>query len=298
MDFRQLEYFQAVVQEGSISSAAKSLGLTQPPLSGAISKLERDLGVQLLERTSKGVHPTEAGLVLLTHGAKLVSDRASLCRTLGMMGQGLQGHLRIGVEQVVIDAVVADVLGEFMVQAPDVHVSLTDTSPDLIVRGISQGEIDVGCLPFAPEQFSAAAREQCDFLYVGTIPIKLAVPRGRFLEMHPDGIGWGRWIVPHRLAMFSGFPDAVEQALGGIDDTYDTIEVSTPQTCVSLVAARLGVALMTEQLAAWHPGIVCLEPPDWAPALGTTLVWRRDARVTPLMEHWIEVVRTTFAAQS
>ncbi|WP_055630707.1 LysR family transcriptional regulator [Streptomyces hirsutus] len=60
MDFRQLEYFRAVVEAGSVSQAAKNLNMTQPPVSHAITKLERELGVRLLERTAKGVHPRAA----------------------------------------------------------------------------------------------------------------------------------------------------------------------------------------------------------------------------------------------
>ncbi|MGW4340766.1 LysR family transcriptional regulator [Rhodococcus koreensis] len=297
MDFKQIEYFRAVVEAGSVSGAAKRLGLTQPPVSTAISRIERELGVRLLERTPKGVHPTDAGLHLLKVGGRLISDRTNLCRTLAMMGEGLVGHLRIGAEPMVIDAFVADALSDFTIDAPDVHISLTDGSPDLIVKGIFSGEYDMGCLPFFTEQFRSVVTEYCDYLEVGAFPISLAVPRRRSREDHPGGVGWGRWIVPHRLTMFYGFPDAAEQALAEVDETYSTIEVSTPQTSAALVAAGLGVALMTEQMAKWHPGIALVSAPPWVPSLGATLFWRRGAEVTPLMQRWIEAVRESFPWQ-
>lgn len=111
MDFRQLEYFQAVVEAGSVSRAAKKLNLTQPPVSLAVTKLERELGVRLLERTAKGVHPTSAGLYLLANGGRLVAERDRLAETLVRMGDGVVGDLRIGVEPMVINEIVAD-LGE------------------------------------------------------------------------------------------------------------------------------------------------------------------------------------------
>jgi DNA-binding transcriptional LysR family regulator len=68
VDLRELRYFVAVGEELNFTRAAARLGLTQPPLSAAIGKLERKLGVRLLERTSRRVTLTPAGTVLLEQG--------------------------------------------------------------------------------------------------------------------------------------------------------------------------------------------------------------------------------------
>lgn len=65
MDLRQLRYFQAVAAAGGISAAARDLGITQPALSIALSKLETELGVVLFDRDHRGVHLTESGRTLL-----------------------------------------------------------------------------------------------------------------------------------------------------------------------------------------------------------------------------------------
>ena len=64
MNSRQLEYFLAVAREGSISKAAESLCMTQPPLSRQLKDLERELGKQLLIRGSKKITLTEEGILL------------------------------------------------------------------------------------------------------------------------------------------------------------------------------------------------------------------------------------------
>ena len=74
MDFRELSAFVAVVEEGGMSAASRRLHVSQSALSQTVSALERELGVTLLERTSTGVHATEAGAVLL------VEARAVLAR--------------------------------------------------------------------------------------------------------------------------------------------------------------------------------------------------------------------------
>jgi DNA-binding transcriptional LysR family regulator len=77
VELRELRYFIAVAEELNFTRAAARLGMTQPPLSAAIAKLERQLGVQLLRRTSRRVALTEAGAVLLEHGRIAIEAAAA-----------------------------------------------------------------------------------------------------------------------------------------------------------------------------------------------------------------------------
>ncbi|MFI9650184.1 LysR family transcriptional regulator [Streptomyces sp. NPDC052040] len=72
MEIRELRYFVAVAEELHFGKAAQRLGMAQPPLSRAITQLERRLGVPLLERTSRKVALTEAGAVLLAEGRAIL----------------------------------------------------------------------------------------------------------------------------------------------------------------------------------------------------------------------------------
>lgn len=291
MDFRQLEYFGAVVEAGSVSRAAKNLHMTQPPLSHAIAKLERELGVSLLERTAKGVHPTQAGLHLLSRAERLIADRNRAVETLKLMGGGAIGDLHIGVEPMVINEIIADVLAEFLDQAPRARVSLVDVTPDLIVQRVLSGELDMGCIPFGAMQFAGFVADACDWYPIIDIDVKLAVPRYRASESHPDGKGWGRWILPSRIPAFVGMPDVTEKALSG-DESFEVIEVSTPQTAVAFVAAGLGVAPVTERLAGRSDAVALLDPPEWLRPMQATLLWKRGGEITPLMERWLQATRT------
>lgn len=77
MEIRELRYFVAVGEELHFGKAAQRLGIAQPPLSRAIARLERQLGVTLLERTSRKVTLTEAGAVLLSEGRAILSTVAT-----------------------------------------------------------------------------------------------------------------------------------------------------------------------------------------------------------------------------
>ncbi len=76
VETRELTYFVTVAEELHVGRAAERLGMAQPPLSRAIQRLERRLGVLLLERTSRGVVLTRAGSVLLGEG-RVVLDAAA-----------------------------------------------------------------------------------------------------------------------------------------------------------------------------------------------------------------------------
>src|SRR6202162_3140017 len=77
VEVRELRYFVAVAEELNFTRAATRLGMAQPPLSAAIGKLERKLGVTLLERTSRRVTLTAAGAVLLEQGRIAVEAAAA-----------------------------------------------------------------------------------------------------------------------------------------------------------------------------------------------------------------------------
>src|SRR5437764_13085755 len=96
LDVGKLATLRAVVQHGSFSAAATAIGLTQPAVSRQVSLLERRVGTQLVRRTQQGVHPTEAGRLLVEH-TDAVLDRLQLAEAQLADLTGLRaGHVRVG----------------------------------------------------------------------------------------------------------------------------------------------------------------------------------------------------------
>lgn len=288
MDFRQLEYFEAVVKAGSVSQAAKSLKMTQPPLSAAISRLEQDVGVQLLVRTTHGVRPTSAGRYLLAQGEMLLTARTRVERVLNLMGKGLVGELRIAAEPMVIHETIADILAAFSRAAPEARIALTDTNPRSVLEGVASGEFDAGCVPFDPEAIAQPIRERFEWVPLSKINLKLAVPSNRADEWHADGRGWGRWILPQRIPGMPGMLENVESELAGTS-SFDSIFVSNPQTAIPLVAAGIGVSPSTERICAHDPRVFAAEPPKWLKPMRVTVVLRKGQERTPLLRRWLDL---------
>ena len=78
MEFRQLSYFVAVVDTGSISAASRQVHIAQPALTRQIRLLEEDLGTRLLERHPRGVSPTVAGKALYSEAMQLLDTRSRM----------------------------------------------------------------------------------------------------------------------------------------------------------------------------------------------------------------------------
>jgi LysR family transcriptional regulator, benzoate and cis,cis-muconate-responsive activator of ben and cat genes len=234
---------------------------------------------------------------LLKHGTRLLSSRERLTNTLRFMGDGLVGDLHLGVEPMVINAVIADVLAEFMLEAPEVHVRMLDIVPNEMLDRLRAGELDLACVPFGTDQFADFVTTMFNALPVVRIPIKLAVPADRAHESHPGGYGWGRWILPLAIPAFSGMIEQVTRRLDD-DPSLTLLEVSTPQTALPFVAAGLGVTPTTDRLAATYRGVTVIDAPAWLPPMHATMLWRRGIEVTPMMRRLIDVTKTVGARRT
>lgn len=95
MTMNQMQYFSTVCRYHNITTAAKILMISQPGLSARLSELEAEVGVKLLERTSKGVSPTEEGARLLAHVEAVLGRYRLLQNDLPAIAQG-RSTVRVG----------------------------------------------------------------------------------------------------------------------------------------------------------------------------------------------------------
>lgn len=96
MDIKQLKYFYTIAEEGQITSAAKKLNIAQPPLSYQLKNLENELGVKLVERGSRNIKLTDAGLMLYNRAKQILDLTETTIDELKDFKKGIQGTLSIG----------------------------------------------------------------------------------------------------------------------------------------------------------------------------------------------------------
>lgn len=146
MDVRQLRYFRAIVEEGSLSAAANRLGVAQPSLSQHVLKLEQDLGVQLLIRTARGVTPTEAGNVLVEEGNQILEAVAAATEKVQSMGLEPRGTVAFGLPSSVSMALSVPLAETVQVELPKVRLRAVEAMSGYIRQWLDEGSIDLAML--------------------------------------------------------------------------------------------------------------------------------------------------------
>lgn len=179
-----LETFSAVVENGSFTAAAQALNISKPVVSKQVSLLERHLGVQLLHRTTRRLHLTQAGEVFSSYCQRIMSDVHDAEQSVLPLQSEPQGRLRIAAPESLAMSLLPEILPCFQQAYPrlELDIRITGRFVDLVEEGIDVA-LRVGTL----EDSSLIARllMPCSF-HVCATPDYLS-KQGR--PMHPDELG-------------------------------------------------------------------------------------------------------------
>ncbi len=153
MDIKQLEYFAAVVEEGNISSAAKKLHISQPPLSTQIQKLEEDVGCVLFERGSRKIQITEAGNMLYRRAKTLIEMAELTKKELRDYNSGKHGIMRLGVVSSVENMVLDMWIKPFREEYNGIQFEISEANTYQIIDMLKAGLIELAFVrtPFSFE---------------------------------------------------------------------------------------------------------------------------------------------------
>jgi len=146
VELRQLRYFVAVAEELHFGRAAHRLRMAQPGLSQQIRSLEQQLGVRLLERTSRQVKLTPAGALLLVEGRRLLAQAERTADQVRRAGLGQVGRITVAAIGSATYDILPRLLREHRKRFPDVEVALREMSTPAQVQALRTAEIDVGLL--------------------------------------------------------------------------------------------------------------------------------------------------------
>ncbi len=182
MDLRQLRYFVAIVQCGSISRASLHLNIAQPALSLHIRNMEADLGLPLLFRTPQGVQPTEAGLILMRNAHVILAQFEQAQREIRGSAAEPSGEVRLG-----LPSSISPLLGVPLVLAarrgfPKVTLRIAEAMSGYVLDWLRQGRVDLGLL-YGVVRIGTCARPGC---WTETLVVfgPREPPSGR---RHPEG---------------------------------------------------------------------------------------------------------------
>lgn len=143
LNLRHLQLFREVVERGSFSATARALSYSQPAVSQQIAVLERGVGMPLLDRTTRGVRPTEAGQVFLAH-AEAILARASLAETeLEALAGVRGGRVRLASFPTAGAALIPQVIALFIDRYPEVELSVIEAVPQDSIQMLKAGKLEL-----------------------------------------------------------------------------------------------------------------------------------------------------------
>ncbi|AZG09509.1 LysR family transcriptional regulator [Pigmentiphaga sp. H8] len=152
MDVKQLRYFVAIAQQGSLSAAARRLHVVQPALSQALAALETELGTPLFTRGPTGVVPTTSGTELLHHALAILRQidraKAAIQSTLDTAS----GPVRIGILHSAAPVACAPLFTRLRQEAPGIQPQLVVGYSDALAQRLRRGELDLAMLVLASDE--------------------------------------------------------------------------------------------------------------------------------------------------
>jgi DNA-binding transcriptional LysR family regulator len=143
---RQLQFFIAAAEAGSVTGAARALSISQSSITEAIRALEDDLGVLLFDRQARGLLITHKGSAFLRHARTILADVAAARAAFRDEAESPPGRLSLGVTSLVAGYVLSDILSRYRRAHPRVELNVTEDNGDYLQHLLIGGELDVAVL--------------------------------------------------------------------------------------------------------------------------------------------------------
>jgi LysR family hydrogen peroxide-inducible transcriptional activator len=171
LSLKQIQYFAAVAEYGSFRQAAFRLNITQPTLSNQVAAMEKALGIQLFERSRKGVNSTPQGRELLVSARRVIEEAQGLATQAALLSGGGLGTYRLGVTPTLGPYLLPHILGPIHTRYTDLKLYVREDAPSDLETGLINGQHDLilSTLPIMSKELVVAPlfRE----------PLKLAMAR-------------------------------------------------------------------------------------------------------------------------
>lgn len=267
------ETFLAVVREGSLSGAARALGLTQPTVGRHVDTLERALHQTLFIRTQQGLSPTEAALSLQPYAESLEATSAALLRVASSQGKGVRGTVRVTASEVVSVEVLPPMLAELQASYPELTIEL---APSNRMEDLLQREADIAVRMLRPSQGALVAK------HIGGIGLGVYAHR-RYLEQRgtPATV---EDLAGHSLIGYdkeNAFSRAIRAGMPWLQRARYALRTDSDLAAIAALRAGCGIGFCQVGLAQHNPDLVRLFADQVSLTLDTWLAMHEDLRDSP-----------------
>lgn len=265
--------FLGVLREGSLSGAARVLGIAQPTVGRHVAALEAALGLALFTRSQTGLLPTEAALALQPHAQAIESTALALERVAASYGDGVRGVVRVTASEVIGVEVLPAAVEALRRDYPDLKVELVLSNE---VQDLLRHEADVAVRMTRPNQEQLVARR------IGSIELGLHA-HADYLARHGtpsnlDELG-GHTLIGYDR--FSPFVRASVKKWHQFGRDRLALRTDSDVAQLALIRAGAGIGICQAALARRSPGLVRLLPEAFSMPLETWVTMHEDLRDSP-----------------
>jgi LysR family hydrogen peroxide-inducible transcriptional activator len=298
ISIKQLRYFSAVAQTGHFGLAAEQCAVTQPALSMQVQDLEKELGIQLLERGRKGVRLTPGGREIAERAARVLADVNDLIDSARHLAGGFSGTLRFGAIPSIAPYLLPQLLPSIRATYPDLDLQLRETQTQKLLDELADGQLDVALLALPVEQPGIETLALFKDRFLLALPSSRKFPAA--VRATPD------LLRDDRLLLLEEGHCLRDQALAfcGLRkvESIDMFGASSLSTIVQMVANGMGLTLLPEisvDLETRHADVQVMRFAEPQPSRTLGIAWRSTSpRKRDLAELGKLIVETATQRQS
>jgi DNA-binding transcriptional LysR family regulator len=246
VEFRQLKYYEAVARTLNFSKAAEELHIAQPPLSRQIQNLEDDLGVLLIDRSTRPLKLTDAGAFMYEQAVQVMARMEEIKRSTKRIGNERKRWMGVGYVPSILYTPIPKRIQVFATSNKQIEVSLHELTSLEQCEALKSGRIDVGFGRLAIQDDAIANR------ILGDEPLVLAVSSNSvFAEQLIVSL---KDLINETLILYPSAPrpSFADQVLRQFKvrglEVHNTYETNGVQTAIGLVAAGMGVTLVPKSV--------------------------------------------------
>lgn len=280
MDLKQLRYFITIIEEGTISAAAKRLFMSQPPLSMQMKLLEKELGCTLFERGQKHIRLTETGKLLYDRAQNLLKMESSLRQDIDACSQNEKDVIRLGVVSSVVCTRAGEWISSFISENGGVRFEITENNTYSLLEKLREDIIHAALVrtPFPETEFviHSLARERMNVVCArGALPGNVTM---KLLAGQP-------------LILYRRWENIVREAFSAIGlEPYVICLCDDARTAVDLAERHAGVSFVPASAAGLvHPERgECFEIADCPIESEIVLVYKENTFIPESVKLFIE----------